>query len=172
MPTIEKILPELTPTEIAYIAGLVDGEGCITLTAHNRKSGKNYITPHIQIVNTYKGVIDWLQGKLRFACARRIRSNRPNRVDIFSIDLKGRRIQIQFLEKVLPYLIIKRKQAEIQLAYLKKRERLLALPLKYPRPERGYSQRTAINCVPYDESDFQTVKNIQRLNHHGLEMLP
>jgi hypothetical protein len=50
----------LSDTELAYAAGIFDGEGCLSL-AHRGKRGSGYITPSLQVGNTNEPLLRWLQ---------------------------------------------------------------------------------------------------------------
>ncbi len=46
----------------AYIAGIIDGEGCVSLTGRFDRHGiKKYVTPIIQVANTNFALIELLQ---------------------------------------------------------------------------------------------------------------
>jgi hypothetical protein len=56
------IRKEYTVAEIAYLAGIIDGEGCIYIGnfSCNKKTGVPYYQTNIQVTNTDKKLIDWL----------------------------------------------------------------------------------------------------------------
>ena len=47
-------------TDLAYLAGIVDGEGCITIT-ENMKGGRNYYRLVLDITNTSYDLMQWLE---------------------------------------------------------------------------------------------------------------
>lgn len=50
---------ELSETEAAYLAGLIDGEGSIVAAKKRKSDGR--ITWRLQVVNTHLGVIEWVK---------------------------------------------------------------------------------------------------------------
>src|SRR6266849_4072626 len=52
----------MSPAEAAYVAGIVDGEGTITLSLHGRASRRrsHYVLPRVIVVNSSTGMIDAL----------------------------------------------------------------------------------------------------------------
>lgn len=50
------------PTDIAYIAGLFDGEGCVSVRKWTTKKAFQH-TLYVSITNTDKKVLDWIQSQ-------------------------------------------------------------------------------------------------------------
>lgn len=97
---------ELTPTECAYIAGIVDGEGYIGIVRP-----KPYRQVCITVTNTNFEVLDWLKLKLGGGITndKRTHGNRkPTRA--WTMHRYGNCVNL--LQKIYPYLIIKRKRVE------------------------------------------------------------
>ena len=91
--------------KLAYIAGIVDGEGCIDTF----KSGdKVSYQPRITVVNTNKKVlqliVDMFEGTI---CARR---KIVGRKQVYSW-MRGGVPAGEVIEKLLPYLLIKKEHA-------------------------------------------------------------
>jgi len=95
----------LTKTDLAYLAGLFDGEGCIMRRRYGRR-----VYYHIQITNTYEPVMDWLQ-----SYGGRVQARRPDLNERWKPKFDwciSRKLDVYaFLLCVLPYLKIKRQQA-------------------------------------------------------------
>lgn len=113
----------MKPTEKAYIAGLIDGEGCITIT--RRKKRKNpkfsYYQPLLNISNTDKRIIDYAQNLIHGMIIKRIPGKPGDRRRkkwklVYHLILTGEKLK-QTLKEILPYLRAKRKQAEIALEF-------------------------------------------------------
>ena len=47
-------------TDRAYAAGIIDGEGCISLRGR-KVSERLYTTPSIEVTNTNRDILVWLQ---------------------------------------------------------------------------------------------------------------
>lgn len=100
--------PFLTPpkeTDRAYLAGLIDGEGCITKVRVNQ----NFRAWRVAIFNTDKAVMDWL-----CAMGGNIHWRRPGAAGWKSCaqwHVSNARDMIALLTAVAPYLIIKKAKA-------------------------------------------------------------
>src|SRR5262252_6776146 len=97
-------------TDLAYTAGFLDGEGHVGMT----KWGTSWL-PVLIITNTDRRVIDWLverYGGKVYIHDRRNSVHKPR----FNWRLVGKHATT-LLEQVLPYLILKRQQAELCLRY-------------------------------------------------------
>lgn len=108
----------MTDTELAYLAGIVDGEGCFFIGLFRTKATKNLLNYHtyIKISNTEKSLIDWVHEK---AGATNIQQDRLSRKSLFdrrcySSQITGTTLDA-LLPKIYPYLIIKRRQCEIMM---------------------------------------------------------
>jgi hypothetical protein len=107
-------------TIAAYIAGLIDGEGSIMLNV-----AATHFQPSIQVVSTDLSILTWLQQVLGCGTIRP-KTQRPKydqwtekRRDqwTFSVCLMS---DVRYiLELILPYLRVKKKQAELLLLYCK-----------------------------------------------------
>ncbi len=101
----------LTETEKAYLAGFLDGEGCIGIYKRNRYKVPQYIL-EVTIVNTNKEVIDWIQKRVKGNIRVRRHSEWKTRW-IWSINTRDP--IHRFLNDILPFLIVKKKNASIAL---------------------------------------------------------
>jgi hypothetical protein len=112
---------KLTKEQCAYIAGIVDGEGTISIS-HNNIQGKNSYSIVMRVYNTDKKLINWLCKKTGLG-AIKIQKNavweRNNIKVLYKWDLYANNIR-QFLPLIEPYLIIKKKQAQIMIEWLSK----------------------------------------------------
>jgi len=99
----------LTPHEAAYLAGFVDGEGCIT--ARLRRGG---VDGDMEIASVMREQLVRLQeetgvGSVR---AKRIRNKKAKQIHVWNISLCSLG---SLLVQLLPYLRLKKKQAELML---------------------------------------------------------
>ena len=103
---------------LAYTAGIVDGEGTIKL-----RTNKSYYEVEVFVTNTNEWLIQWL--KMQFGgriYLMKDSSRKPNARDGFRWRLISRQAS-EFLKLILPYLQIKRPQAELAIAYQKRRRK-------------------------------------------------
>ena len=94
---------ESTITDLAYIAGLFDGEGCITIGQNLRASVSNTKKPCLEFVQAIFG------GSL-------YEKNRLGRVALYDLYFSGYDA-VRMLNAILPYLIVKHQQAELAILF-------------------------------------------------------
>lgn len=123
---------ERTVADIAYAAGLFDGEGTICITTYRKAKSKNpakrYYILWVDINSTYLPIGEWL--KTRLGGSTWIVQPKD--------DPKGRFLQVlpqirwriktnaceQFLKLIIPFLIIKQEEAKIALAFRQEMRRV------------------------------------------------
>lgn len=109
----------MSPTEAAYFAGIVDGEGTIGLyrTKRSASTGGHRIMPMLAASNTNFLLLEWL----RNACGNGILSlqckNQPHQKNGYCIRFTSNQIR-HILPQILPYLVIKAEQARLMLQFL------------------------------------------------------
>jgi len=110
-------IPELSPTDAAYIAGFLDGDGCITISGRHTTP-----EPMVLFDNTDPSIIRWLLKKL--GSKHNIRRGKPKKGKwrpTMRVAVTGIADVYYLLKQLLPYLIIKREQAELTLKYCESR---------------------------------------------------
>ena len=120
-------LPVMSDPEWAYLAGLIDGEGTITIVQKMTK-GKQYPQPKLHVTNTCPLMRDWLVAR-GFQSALRVNSK-----NTWYFTMVIPQIHLQHvLEKLLPWLVTKRHLAMQVLRWIELRNQL---PFRYtPTPE-------------------------------------
>jgi hypothetical protein len=123
-------------TDLAYLAGIIDGEGTITIARAPRNNTKHkvpYYIPHMKVCNTDKALIDWIHqnfgGRLnnerkptdKWSTLYYIRWNCGKARDL--------------LNQLLPYLRIKRLQALIVLECIGRMNRHMSTGVMMPKEE-------------------------------------
>lgn len=115
MPAVSK---KLTNEESAYIAGFLDGEGNITILRRNQYLNK---TPSYGLIvgftNTDRHVLEWLSTKVAGGIYKKARY-RENHRQGYEFRVWNKQETKFILESILPYLRIKRAQAEVALDFL------------------------------------------------------
>ena len=120
-------LPQMQDWEWAYLAGLIDGEGTISIVTKQVK-GKTYWAPVTHVTNTCPKMRDWL-------VARKFQvSLRCNTAGCWYFTLTIPKIHLQYcLEKLCPYLTTKQHLAISVLRWMELRQ---TLPFRFtPLPE-------------------------------------
>ena len=100
----------LNDIEKAYIAGFIDGEGCISLAWRLKK----YTTPIIQVANTNQDILVYLKTIFGGSLIDR-QEKRINRKPSFAWVVCGQKA-INVIRQIYPFLKLKKNQAEILLS--------------------------------------------------------
>lgn len=118
----------LGATRYAYLAGIVDGEGSISIVNSGNKFdsfGNKYKKTTLTVSMVDKGPVELFYKTYGGFFYERDRSDQINRQNIFSWIIQGKALD-KLLYKIKPFLMIKTRQAEIILEYrkLQKNKRL------------------------------------------------
>jgi len=111
---------KLSDAEAAYIAGFFDGEGMVTIHRDRAKGARgprvnpNYVMS-VRIAQGSLPVLEWIKSKVGGSITRRFRESHHTRQH-WTLALKSHPAQ-NFLEVVLPYLIVKREEAVHAIAF-------------------------------------------------------
>lgn len=132
----------LTDLDLAYMAGFVDGEGCISVATRLQI----YLTPTVQVSNTNQAILEWFYTNYGGNIDVR-KDNRPTRKQCNTWRVAGDKAR-RFLTDVLPFLRIKKPLAVLALSYVPK--------------GRGY-RRTSQDVIQVKAIIFQ----IRTLNKRG-----
>ena len=153
-----------TETQKSYLAGLIDGEGCIVITAPRPKKGTTNWYGHylcVVLANTHIPTLDWVKS-LWGGCFI-VRNQPKQRVPIGNLRWTSAQAT-EILMEVKPYLRIKEAQASIALLFsesIKRRGDVLSkeewndreeLRLAISQLNRSYSN---LKKVPYPAEKYQ-----------------
>lgn len=132
----EWTMPKVKAIEKAYLAGIIDGEGCIKLYPHVKPPCQ------ITIANNNKRMLFWVQEKLQCGSIyiHKLPVERKHKTQ-YQWRIAAREQIKKILNAVKPYLIIKKDQAERMIEYIRL------------KPYRGYR---ISDCPP------QILKTIQK----------
>lgn len=102
-----------TPVELAYLAGIVDGEETIGIAMRKGTARTNYralFEPRLQIANTDQKLIDWIRARFGGTLVRT--PAKPPHQELLTLRWIGQ--TARFLLKALePYLVIKAERAAL-----------------------------------------------------------
>jgi len=107
-----------TVAELAYLAGIIDGEGSIYIGnfSSNPKTGALYYQTNMEVTNTDEDLIKWLLktfgGRSNKYTAKQTPKN--SRKPVFRWIAAGE-LLTKLCHEILPYLVIKRHQCEIMI---------------------------------------------------------
>jgi hypothetical protein len=114
-------MAKISKTKWAYVAAMLDGEGHVSITRHLQsygKKGKKYwlVDCKIGISNVSVPLMDWIKENFGgdYKDGKQ-GSNRP----CYRWNLDQYHLQEKFLLGILPYLVIKRKQALLALEFVR-----------------------------------------------------
>ena len=150
----------LSETQRAYLAGLIDGEGCISISSGTQQAKRGVAFPQfgckMYISNTNLIILQTVQswvGEGKITMVRRASSMKEkNWKAVYNWSIYSR-IMRQFLPIIFPYLIIKKEQAELALSFLDTVK------------GRGYGS----NLNPEEKRRrFYIVSRLKELNQRGL----
>lgn len=111
------VFKRFAPLDLAYLAGIIDGEGCFHICLLSKHANDGYINPHyrgvLKVSNTDPKLIEWLKETFKgteSACTRSTSTRKFER-KVFDWTVTGFRL-LDLCEQVLPYLIIKKRHCE------------------------------------------------------------
>jgi hypothetical protein len=109
---------EYTIAQIAYLAGIIDGEGSIYIGnfSSNTKSGAKYYQTNMEVTNSAKLLIDFLKNTFGGLVIEYTEKQSPKnaRKTYWRWIATGERLT-HLCELILPYLTAKKRQCEIML---------------------------------------------------------
>lgn len=116
---VRKVIKPMTAEQCAYLAGILDGEGYITLSRKRDHTGCRRpfsFRPLVEVSNTNPRLLQWLEETTGFGvsrpCNRTSTAHKPaKRWACWSQQAR------QVVEVALEYLVLKRPQAEILLDF-------------------------------------------------------
>ncbi len=101
----------MTNEEKAYLAGIIDGEGCISIYSKER-NGPRRFGLRLTIYNSDLQLMDWITKRLGGKAVECITHRQQGRLRNYQWATEGHRA-IKVLSQVYPYMVMKRKQAGI-----------------------------------------------------------
>lgn len=101
-----KISLEMSKTELAWLAGLLEGEGCFYLTS-NRQTKKTYHYPAVQLCMTDRDIVERAAVLMGTKCWARKANYKPNWNQAWVTAVIGSRA-VALMEAVLPFMGIRR----------------------------------------------------------------
>ena len=102
-----------TETQLAYLAGIIDGEGTFYIGTTN--NGRKF-NSRIYVVNTNEELIQWLKNIFGGLIYKRISTSNPQWKTRYEWVLDKSAIDT-ICHLLIPYLIIKKKHAEIMIDF-------------------------------------------------------
>ncbi len=111
------ITPVTENERLAYLAGLIDGEGCINISRYPH--GHHNI--RLTITGTDTRLIDWLLENFEGRFSYALRKEYPDQKTMLQWTLSGESVA-KIIQSTFRYLVIKREQANLILDYWERHE--------------------------------------------------
>lgn len=138
----------MTKEQIAYIAGVVDSDGCIHINKSPQKLGRSIdYTTEITIVNTNEKLITWINNLVKGSIYNHKFKNVKHK-DTFRWRI-SRKVALKLLKQIEPYLVIKKEQA------------LIAISLEQ-RKVLGTTNKLPIKELSFREKVYTKIKQLNR----------
>lgn len=122
----------LNDAEAGYIAGIIDGEGSVRIQKQlhrDRRKSDDYrrfrFVPYVQVANTSKELMNEMRAKIGFGLIFLNRSRGDKWKDCYAFVISTSAKIYPLLKRVSPFLIIKRRHAELLLEFCENRLRRL-----------------------------------------------
>ena len=104
---------KVTKIQLAYLAGLFDGEGCFTLSRRVKATGWLGFQPDIRVVTTNKAISLWTKEVLGFGYTWRKTCLSQGGYITYAYGISSCKGVKQLLELLMPYLRIKKEIAKL-----------------------------------------------------------
>lgn len=117
-------MSKISKTKWAYVAGILDGEGSISISATtlHTSSGNPYkgYDLKVMISNTDMGLMEWLKETFggNYREGKQNSAIKQNKI-CYRWTLGSYKLMEKFLLGVLPYMLMKREQANLALQYIR-----------------------------------------------------
>lgn len=131
-------------SQLAYIAGILDGEGTLCMGKYPNKWNKSLgYRGYLAIANTYVPVLEYIKS---FIGGKIIEQGKGK--GCYSLSLSTNEIR-RWLPELSTYLIVKKKQAEVLLAFLDKQASNASAPVSE-------------ELLSFYESSYQKLKRLKK----------
>ena len=139
---------DVKQTDLAWLAGFLDGEGTIGISRTNHKNQKTpYLRPLVQAPNTDRKAIDEMvriielvTGKKPSVCE--CNKGNENWSKAWRVKVSTQWELLLLIPAIIPYLILKKRQAELSLEFCKR---------KYARSTKHWYQDKDLDEAGYME---------------------
>ena len=154
----------------AYLAGFMDGEGSFsvvkTYQIKRRVDGSKIKSIryhlHVKIANTNREVLQWIA--YRFGGQISVKKPRENWKQRYDLTITGNQCTEKFILTILPYLIVKRRQAQVALDFARlhgrdvpeERDRLRHIMLDLNNSSQSHSKSPTTNTPRAFEAKIES----------------
>jgi len=149
-----KKINSIRQVELAYIAGILDGEGCIRSQKYIQRE-KETFGLSVCIVNSNLEMLLYVQNSLEMGKIRKKKRLPGHNFQVYEWYCSQGEI-VSFLEAVLPYLHVKDRQAKLAIQFRSRAERGLG----YIPSKNRYYQKTTMFGKTLSVEERRIRKNI------------
>lgn len=150
----------MNSTDLAYIAGIIDGEGCIFMTKRIKPGGRQAYSVGIHISNTRMELINWLNDRLGRLGTRLVtKRENTNWREGYSFEIAKFGSIYALLRLLEPCLVIKNKQAKNVCKFISTKFRKESGAPSDSNPEQFYQKMKALNQKGRIKSKLKFIQN-------------
>jgi hypothetical protein len=144
----------LSAEHFAYLAGIIDGEGTITILQHRQHNRNTLVLrPRLSAANNHHGLLETIRQRHGGTLIINHRKPKPNKKPSYVWRICGAKELHEIIGNVLPYLIVKAVHAEVMMNYLESR-----ISARANNVHAGYASA--------DIAAFETLKEMNRRGSH------
>ena len=151
-----KNLEKLTEIDWSYLAGLIDGDGTVSVY-HN----KNSWTPTVKITNSDRATMDIISKMLKQKLYVYKKKSKARTLPLYTLQIFSLHRLIPFLKGITPFLKGKRKRAELLLELCQSRAKADFIY------DKNIDGRVTPRLEPYSEQEKELIRTIRMLNSEG-----
>jgi len=133
---------ELSEPESAYMAGLIDGEGCFNLYW---KNGRRHGTPRVEISNNNRQVLEYAEQLVGGSVYKNSSSFSFRRKPNYRFETHNLNVVHKLIKTISPFLKIKKKQAELLAEYCELRMEMPLISETHPREREICNELHVLN---------------------------
>lgn len=147
----------MTDTNLAYLAGIIDGEGSIEL----RMQRSNSLDLIVHVFNSDRPLFDWIEerfGGKTYDIHKRQRVERPQWANVYNWNIGGE-TAVALLNRLLPFMVVKRAQAMLAVEAWNKRQPI-------PRSQRRWGAKPTTELIALRKSYVEQMHILNTKNRH------
>ncbi len=138
--------------DMAYAAGILDGDGSFSLLLHRsvtKKTWRSFYHPCIQLSNAFEGMSKWLHEK--FDGSLRIKKPQKPHYKILHVwSLRSKEKCKNMIERIIPYLKLKAEQAKLMVEFVQSDHFDMTIGEKFNLKMKGLNRDILFNATGYN----------------------
>jgi len=163
---MSRVDQQVTSHQLAWLAGIWDGEGTFTISFLQKGKGKFFLSSQITLTNSCPLMINEISKIIDYykigahLWLENLRTKKHKQC--YHLTIRKQECIKKFIELVLPYLITKKSRAEILYRFVCKR-------MKYKRKviQGSNGQLKGVKPQSYSDEEMSLYEQIKKLNSKG-----